>query len=161
MQLKVKAKLPTSKNFLKGEDLIRQELDNAMLETADEVEKLFKATSASFEDKPVIEFIFKPFKITVFTENENYNRLNSGTSAHMIYPKPGGVLVFPSAFGRKTNPGQLYSMPGYKSSDMIFTRLPVLNPGFPARAFDKAIAKKIRPFLKRKVIAALKAGFKS
>lgn len=161
MQVKVKSKLPKRDFF--NPTSIEKELNHALIETADELKKLFINTQLDF-DKPVtfeINYELGAHKATVFTEDENYNRLNSGTSAHMIYPAPGGVLVFPDAFGRKTNPGQLYSMSGYKSNNFVFTRGPVLNPGFPARAFDKAIAKKIRPILKRKIQAALLRAFKT
>lgn len=162
MQLKVKVKVPKA-GLITRESNIKFELYLAFQQVIDQVKKMFIGTQLDFE-KPVY---FEVKRIAqeiaqVFTENENYNRLNAGTSAHLIYPKiPGGVLVFPNAFGRKTNPGQLYSMPGYKSPDMVFTKGPVLHPGFPARAFDKAIAKKIRLVFKRKIQAALLAGFKS
>lgn len=157
MYLKATARLP--KRFKIDAGRAEKELQKAVAETAVKAKKLFDDSADTFADKPVFQVVLKNYTAQIFTTNENYNRLNTGTKAHLISPKPGGVLVFPNAFGRKTNPGQLYAMGGYKSSDLVFTKLPVLHPGFPPRKFDKQVVEQIQPELRKAVLAALRRSF--
>jgi hypothetical protein len=161
MPLKVKVKLPKRFDLDAGKMAVW--LGEALNETVEEAQALFAKTSATFEDKPSLE-VNRPggqFMRRLSTTNENYSRLNYGTKAHLISPKPGGILRFPSAFGPKTMPGQLFSLGGYKSGDMVVTSLPVLNPGLPARGFDKAVAKAIKAKFRKRVQTAIKQSVKA
>lgn len=163
MSLNVKVKLP--KRFNLDAEKIATWLGEALNETTEEAKQLFAKTYATFDAKDVPSWeINRPngqFTRRLSTTNENYVRLNNGTKAHLISPAPGGVLKFPDAFGPKTMPGKLTSLSGYKSNNFVFTRLPVLHPGFPAREFDKAVAKKIKPKFKKRVQDAFKRAVKS
>jgi len=159
MGLIAKAKLPSRFTF--SATAISAELNDAFEALIKDARLQFINTTLDFET-PVFFTISGGgnFRATISTDDQNYGRLNAGTSAHLISPKPGGVLRFPSAYGRKTNPGMLYSVPGYRSKDFIFTKLPVMNPGFPPRAFDKAVVKYIQPKMKKQIQAALKKAMK-
>lgn len=160
MPLVCKARLP--KRFKINPEVLARDLQDALDMTINVANyQLFAKTYATFRDKPSWE-VNKPggpFMRRLSTTDRNYNRLNQGTSAHLISPKPGGILRFPAAFGPKTIPGQLTSLSGFESEEKVVTRYPVLHPGTKPRNFDKAVAKKIKAEFRKRVLLAIKRNF--
>lgn len=159
MPLIIKVKLP--KKFDIDADKLEAALDLAMNEILNAAQDLFDQSTATFDDKPSWTIRrYTKWHRRILTQDENYVRLNEGTSAHLISPRPGGVLKIPTWSSPKTRLGQLQSMAGGQSNEFVFTKLPVINPGFKGRKFDKLVAKKIKPIFRREIKKAIKAGFR-
>lgn len=98
-----------------------------------------------------------PFNITetqrsaiVETDSKIWHIVNKGTGPRVIPVGPKGFLAFQADYSPKTTPGNIASKPGGASGEWIFTRKPIEQPnGIKARDFDKAIAKELRPKLKK------------
>jgi hypothetical protein len=118
-------------------------ITNTMNATALAIQTDFRTTAQTFDDKPAFAIESPtPYTRTIGTDNENYTRLNAGTSPHTIAPRPGGTLAFRTPFRSKTVPRSIGSGPGAKGAGVVFTRKPIHHPGTEARAFDKVIADK-------------------
>lgn len=64
-----------------------------------------------------------------------------GTKPHIIRPKSGGVLAFPSVYNAGSKPGSLFTSRASSGGETVFTRSEVHHPGTEAREWDALLAK--------------------
>lgn len=105
------------------------------------VKRDFESTTKTWDHSVEFTMEYSAQEITVGTDDELYALVNNGASSHTITPRRARSLVFQPGYKAKTSPGVIGSKSGGKSGDPI--QVPsVSHPGFQARAFDEAIAKK-------------------
>jgi hypothetical protein len=146
-------------------DSFRPALQKALTETGKGIEKDFQRTTKTWQNKPAFtqedHLSGDPMSTEVYTEDEVYGYVNSGTKPHVIRPKtPGGRLAFQGTYTAKTSPGVIDAKGGGKSGAMVYSQ-GVQHPGTDAREFDKAIAKEWEKKFPDAVDEALKQAAKS
>lgn len=99
-------------------------------------------------------------EILVGTDNLIYDYVSKGTKRHLIRVRRARFLRFNSQFSPKSMPGVIASMPGFSGGDVVY-RKQVMHPGSKARNFDKAIAKKWQPLLRRRLEKAMARAVKA
>ncbi len=137
----------------------------AAKQAADEIQKDFEATTATWKHKVKFDKIVSlepsPVEVLVGTDDEIYRYVDEGTKAHPIFAKRAPALVFawggPGSYTPKTKPRVIGSTPGGSSGPTVF-RAYVDHPGTEARQFDKTIRQKWEPKFKRLMEGALKTA---
>lgn len=138
-------------------------------ETATDIRTDFEITASTF-DKPV-KFTKRGWlsggtvKIGVWTDDENYKRVNDGVAGGYKIPKGGpGVLAFWTEYEPKTHPhrlklGLIRPTDGGPGGEFIIRNTQVTAKGFEARNFDEAIRKLWEDPLKDRARLALAVPF--
>lgn len=134
-------KLILPKKLIADPVKLTRALTNALNGVAKDIQIDFLVTVQTWQHKPSFP-IASPstYRRIVATDDEIYGYVNDGTRPHRIMPK-GKMLRFNTPFRAKTLPNKIYSGPGSKGSNVVFSR-GVNHPGTKARAFDKAIKDK-------------------
>ena len=146
--------MPTVSVNLKGDpnilikqvEEVRLRLLNALRSEGRQVQKDFNRTVATWEHKPTFETKIKLGRqdpvpeVTVWTDDENYARVEYGTRPHIIAPKNAKALYYQEDFTPKTQPRVIDSKTGGKSGNYV-VRGAVQHPGFEARQFSEEIKK--------------------
>lgn len=139
--MKLKAiKLP--RGMLLDPKKLSRAIENALDGAALGAQADLAATVATWKHKPDFTIDAKLGRREVFTTDEIYGYVNSGTKPHQILPKNGGVLRIGVGGRPKTVVGALRSNKGAKPKSFVFTSKGVHHPGSKARDFDKAAQKK-------------------
>lgn len=134
-------KLIIPKKLIADPAKLNRALTNAMNGVAKDIQIDFNVTTQTWQHKPSFP-IQSPsaYRRIVATDDEIYGYVNDGTRPHKILPK-GKMLRFNTPFRSKTLPNKIYSGPGNKGANVVFSR-GVNHPGSKPRAFDKAIKEK-------------------
>jgi hypothetical protein len=145
-------------------DRFRLEMLNEMRKVGTEVKRDYEKTTATWKHKPKFEVVVSltgPGPVLlVGTDDEIYRYVSEGTKPHPIFAgiytgkSDKKVLAFPVRSAPKTRPGQLRSMPGFKSKKKLF-RPYVMHPGTKPRRFEEAIKKLWTKKFKRRMEAAM------
>jgi len=147
----------------------RARIQSTARKVAGEMEKDFKATTATWKHKvkfeKLVDVAASPVQILVGTDDEIYGYVNNGTKPHPIFAgiytgrSNKAVLAFPSAYKAKTQPRVIGSEGGGGFGDTVVVPF-VQHPGTDARHFDEVIRDKWEPRFKREIESALAAGAK-
>lgn len=113
-----------------------------MAATANTVKRDLESTVKSWTNKPVFTIEYSKDEITVGTDDNIYALVDEGSPAHPIYPRVAKRLKFQSKYKAKTTPGVIGSRSGGKSGIIVTATGIPRHPGFTARKFIDAIAKK-------------------
>lgn len=121
--------------------------------TLDQVDKHFQDTCSTFNHKPTFHKEYANYsnnivKATEWTDDENYVRLNYGTSNHAV-GRGGQYMSFYPEYRRKTSPGRIKASTGGPLGKRQRAKGPWIVSGIEARKFDETIANHARPFLRR------------
>lgn len=108
--------------------------------------KLFQQTVFGWSKKPDFGWTqirsSDSMSIQMYAQGPNadiWNLVDSGSPAHDIRPRKGGLLSFRPGYRSATKPGQLMSGRAYRSGKQVAAMI-VHHPGFQARDFTKLIA---------------------
>ncbi len=126
---------------------------NAANITLNQVDKYFQDTCSTFNHKPIFHkeqasYSNNVVKATEWTNDENYVRLNYGTSNHAV-GRGGQYMSFYPEYRRKTSPGRIKASTGGPLGKRQRAKGPWIVSGIAARNFDETIANHARPFLRR------------
>lgn len=118
-------------------------------DASSDVEALFRKTTDGWSDKPRWERDFKrtgrSLEANIYTTDEIYTLVNLGSPPHTIRPrKAGGLLRFQEGYRSATKPRFIGSQAKRRFGNWREQTV-VNHPGFDAREFDKAIAKRYKP----------------
>lgn len=109
----------------------------------DDAEPAFLKTIETWKHTPVFNksITASPSKIVgqIWTDDDIYGWVNSGTDDHPIFPKKSKFLHFQKDFTPKTKKGWVGSQQGGKTGDWAHPRQ-VLHHSIEAREFAKTIA---------------------
>lgn len=143
-------------NERKLKQAIKKGLQAIARSVNDDLEKTtatFK-TSVKFKTSKISEY-----EIEVSTTNKIYYWLDQGTKKHVIKPKKGKLLAFPSQYRPKTKVKVINSTSGGSSGSTAFTQKRIKHPGTKARKFTKVIGDKWQPrmiyFMQRMIDAGV------
>lgn len=176
--LRIEVKAPSMTSITAG---IEKAMLDAVNFTLDAVEKDFQSSLQHFVHKPTFtkeRATIKPNEISgqVFTNDENYARLNNGTASHPV--GAGRLMRFlgydRTLYGRskatskmkgvkvykpKSIPGQIASVPGFPmgGTTPIVRRGPWTVAGIDPRQYDLLIRDKNQPVLEAALTRFLKA----
>lgn len=149
-------------------EAITRRLYQAVTETVDEADKEFGKTYATWEHKPKFDKNAKapmqPGGVLAegetSTDDQQYAWVHDGTKGPYPIPKDGpGLLVFPSSYTRKTQPGVVGSGPRGSSGDMVFVFGQIEHPGIRKPGnWAKVIAKYEEPRFVARVRKAMAQG---
>jgi len=138
-------------------------------ETATDVRSDFDTTTKTFRNRPKFRkrglVTSRKVTISVTTSDVNYKRLTKGVKGGYKIPKDGpGLLVFPSGYDAKTWPnrlrlGDLEPTEGGSRGELVFVYTQITAKGFEGRHFDKVIAEKWRPEIKKRMQLAISVPF--
>ena len=110
----------------------------------DQVERDYAATYRTFTHKP--KFVKEKARLlggivtgSVYTQDENYARLNDGTRAHMV-GRRRQLMAFYPRYQQKTVPGHIGSGRGGPIGDRVVARGPWRVRGITPRKFDEVIS---------------------
>lgn len=159
-QIRLKVIKPSGIN----EKAMLDELTKEMKGIGEGIAKDFEATTKTWEHKPKFsrELQSGPTRIRayVWTIDEIYGYVNSGTKPHRIVPKRSRVLSFPGGqYRAKTSPGVIGSSSGGSSGGQVFSR-GVRHPGTKARDFEGTIEKKWHGLFQKRMSAAMERAAK-
>lgn len=138
-------------------DKLIEAVARAVNTTLDQVDKHFQDTCSTFNHKPTFHKEYANYSgstnmVTAkeWTDDENYVRLNYGTSPHDVNKPLGSVVYMGYGYRRKTQPGRIKASTGGYAGKHFRTKTANWHPSsFPARNFDETIANHARPFLRR------------
>lgn len=112
--------------------------------------KLFEKTVFGWSKKPGFGWsqrrTFDEMSITMYPTGQYadiWNLVSSGSPAHVIKPRKGGLLSFRPGYRAATRPGSLMSSRAYRSGKTVAAKI-VNHPGFEARNFPELIAEEYR-----------------
>lgn len=105
------------------------------------VKRDFEATVKNWDHKPTFEVQYSSEEITVGTDDDIYALVDAGSPSHTISPVRAKRLKFQNKYKAKSTPGVIGSKRGGKSGEIVTAKV-VRHPGFQARKFLDAIAKK-------------------
>lgn len=146
-------------------DKVRLAILSAMTAYARTVEKEFRKIVSTWEEE--VEFVtVKAFprsgtiEVMVYTDNQTYKWVDSGTSPHEIWAgwytglSDKKLLSFYTPSVPKTKPGKLES--GISSAGETHIMTPyVQHPGIKPRGFDKKIARMMKPVFREMMATAI------
>ena len=112
----------------------------------DQVEKDYAATYSTFTHRPT--FVKQRAKLVgtvvigaTWTVDENYSRLDGGTSDHMV-GRNRQWMAFRSGYRQKTTPGHIGSRRGGPYGDKVVARGPWRVSGIAPRGFQEVVSRK-------------------
>lgn len=119
----------------------------AVNDTLDEIEKDYKSSIKDFSPRSQFDFVKTKATVqgniisgSVGTDNENYSRLNFGTTGHFV-PKSGvRTMAFREGYKRKTRRGRIPSVSGGGRGGIIIRRGRWWIKGIEPNAYDVTIA---------------------
>jgi len=128
---------------------VRAEIERVLKQqTGPDIRKQFKKTTEGWEKEPNFSQKFTDrnsyMSVTVYTNDEIYTLVNSGSPPHRITPRRGGMLRFQPGYSAATRP-KIISSRAKRRSGAVIGAFGVSHPGFEARKFDEAIAEEIAP----------------
>lgn len=134
----------------------------AVNNTLDEVERDYKSSIKDFSPRSQFDFVKTKATVqgnvvkgSVGTDNENYARLNFGTTGHFV-PRAGvRTMAFREGYKRKTRRGRIPSVSGGGRGNTIIRRGRWFVSGIDPRRFDETIAVKNEPVLTSNVEKAI------
>lgn len=119
---------------------VRAAVRGALDDTADDVERDFNRTTASWSHDVPFTTVVQTWARIVMTQEAIYNMLNKGTAPHEIMPRSARALVFQVPYQAKSTPGVIASKSGGTGGQTVYTRGPVQHPGTAPRQWDQTIA---------------------
>jgi hypothetical protein len=145
-------------------EAFKQVIEAEVNRVADDIQKDFEATTATWKHKPefekVVSFEPSPVEVMVSTDDPIYAYVDKGTREHYIFPVKAKALAFPSGYKAKTTPDVLGSQAGGSFGPTVFS-MGVLHPGTEARNFDKMIQKKWDKAFKTRMEKAMREAAKA
>jgi len=105
------------------------------------VKRDFESIVKQWNNKPVFEIQYGKDEITVGTDDEIFSLVDTGSPRHAIAPVRAKQLKFQKGYKAKTSPEVIGSRRGGKNGPIVVARS-VNHPGFQARKFIDAVAKK-------------------
>lgn len=135
---------------------MRTLIQQAYRDAAQDAKRDLEKTTATWDERVVFQVSTPPIGgATISTNSKTFNLVSEeGSPRHLIYPKRAGRLRFTVPFRAKTRPGVIGSSSGSKGTTVIKTNV-VRHPGFQARRFYEAVARKHEQRLVRAVNAAI------
>lgn len=111
----------------------------------------FKVIISGFSSENKFDFVVQKAKKqdnviegSVFTNNENFVRLNNGTEDHVV-GTGGKLMSFQPKYVRKTVPGVVGSRRGGGSGNRVVARGPWIVSGIKAGNWDEVIRNRVAP----------------
>lgn len=141
-------------------DRISYELNAALAETMDGIEKDFRATTRTWNTKPPFRQHGPHLRAgalvgEVGTSDEIYGYVTGGTRPHIIVPRRSRLLRFRTGYRAKTAPRYIGSRAGGAFGPFVTARV-VHHPGTAAREFESEIADRRRIGFARRVQDGIK-----
>lgn len=119
----------------------------AVNDTLDEVEKDYKDSIKDFSPRSRFDFVKTKATVqgnvisgSVGTDNENYSRLNFGTTGHFVPTSGIRTMAFREGYKRKTRRGHIPSVSGGGQGGTIIRRGRWFIRGIEPNAYDVTIA---------------------
>lgn len=137
-------------------DGFERAVDDALDETALDVQAEFGKTTATWENKPTFRRTKpRPSMRVISTDSAIYGYVNDGTKPHVIKAKTSRGLVFKPGGSPKTQRGIIGSGPGKRGANWV-VKDEVQHPGTEARDFAAQIGDEAQDDLTRRVEQAIK-----
>jgi len=146
--------------------LFERGMAEAVKKTAQAVERDFIGTTRSWTHRPVFKTKYwhgsrAVWRAYVWTDDENYARINFGTRGGYQIPRSGHrkVMAFHPKYRAKSKPGSRVSIRGGSYGKRIIRTGPFTRrKGIAPRQFDKQIAEYRLPYLQDYVDKAVAAA---
>lgn len=138
--MKVKA-IPLAKPAFGTRFAVEQAMLAALQDLGRDAKADFDKTVATWNDKPGFDVKADLKGVSITTGDENYQRVDKGTRAHIIVPHGSYPLRFKVGGRAKTRPGVIGSSGGSKGNEWVSSDR-VKHPGTRARKFSETISKK-------------------
>ena len=138
-------------------DRVAYELNAALTETMDDIEKDFRATTRTWSSPPPFRrhgprLVGSALVGEVGTSDEIYGYVTGGTRPHIIVPRRSRLLRFRTGYRAKTAPRYI----GSRAGGPFVTARVVHHPGTAAREFESEIADRRRIGFARRVQDGIK-----